>query len=161
MDKPQLLARLDELGLELPAVARPLAAYQPAIVGGGLVFVSGQLPLEDGELTAVGPTPSAVPLERAQGAARRATLNGLAAVDLALDGDWGRFSRVVRVGVFVNSDPGFTEQHLVANGASDLLFDVLGEPGRHARAAVGVNTLPLGAAVEVELVVEAAVSGGA
>lgn len=142
--------QLADLGLTLPPAPKAVAAYVPAVRTGDLVIVSGQLPLEDGKLTVTGPVPSSVSLEAAQAAARRCVLNALAAVDPLIDSDWSRLVRVVRVGVFVASDPGFTDQHLIANGASELLFEVFGEPGRHARAAVGVPSLPLGASVEVE-----------
>ena len=149
-----LPAKLETLGLSLPPAPKAVAAYLPAIRTGNLIVVSGQLPMEDGKLTVTGPVPSSTSLDAAQHAARRCVLNALAAVDPLIDGDWSRLVRVARVGVFVASDPTFTEQHLVANGASELLFEVFGEPGRHARAAVGVPCLPLGASVEVEFMFE-------
>ncbi len=150
-----LPAKLESLGLTLPPAPKAVAAYLPAIRSGEMIIVSGQLPLEDGQLTVTGPVPSSTPLDAAQNAARRCVLNALAAVDPLIDSDWSRLVRVARVGVFVASDPTFTEQHLVANGASELLFEIFGEPGRHARAAVGVPCLPLGASVEVEFMFEA------
>ena len=121
---------------------------------GNLVFISGQLPFKDGQLTATGPVPSACSIEAAQAAARQCILNGLAVLGDQLGGDFGRVVRIVRVGAFVQSDDGFTEQPKVANGGSELLQQLFGEQGRHARAAVGTNALPLGASVEIELLVE-------
>ena len=146
--------RLAELGLALPTPAAPVASYLPATASGDLVVVSGQLPMRDGALLASGPVPSAVSVADAAAAARQCVLNGLAAVDLGIAGHWFRFVRVVRLGVYVWSDAGFGEQHKVANGASDLLVEVFGDAGRHARAAVGAAGLPLGASVEVELMLE-------
>ncbi len=137
-----LQERLAGLGLTLPPAPKAVAAYLPAIQAGDMVFVSGQLPMEDGQLTVTGPVPSSTPLDAAQNAARRCVLNALAAVDPLIDHDWSRLVRVVRVGVFVASDPTFTDQHLIANGASELLVEIFGEQGRHARAAVGVPCLP-------------------
>lgn len=145
-----LTTKLKSLALTLPPAPKAVAAYLPAIRAGDMIYVSGQLPLEDGQLTVTGPVPSSTSLDAAQAAARRCVLNALAAVDPLLDSDWSKLVRVVRVGVFVASDPTFTEQHLVANGASELLAEIFGEQGRHARAAVGVPCLPLGASVEVE-----------
>lgn len=146
--------KLKSLGLTLPPPPKAVAAYVPAIRTGNLVIVSGQLPLVDGKLSVTGPVPSNTSLDAAKQAAERCVLNALAAVDPLIDGDWSRLVRVVRVGVFVASDPGFTEQHLVANGASELLAMIFDEKGRHARAAVGVPSLPLGASVEVEFMFE-------
>ena len=146
--------RLQTLGLTLPPPAAPLAAYVPVVRTGQLLFVSGQVPLSGGELTARGPVPSACSLEDAAAAARLCVLNGLAAAAATLDGDLDRIRRVVRVGVFVASEPTFIDQPKVANGASELLQEIFGESGRHARAAVGSVSLPLGAAVEVEMVLE-------
>lgn len=149
-----LSEKLTQLGLTLPPPPKAVAAYVPAIRTGNLVIVSGQLPLVDGKLSVTGPVPSNTSLDAAKQAAERCVLNALAAVDPLIDGDWSRLVRVVRVGVFVASDPGFTEQHLVANGASELLAMIFDEKGRHARAAVGVPSLPLGASVEVEFMFE-------
>jgi enamine deaminase RidA (YjgF/YER057c/UK114 family) len=147
---------LRSLGLSLPAPPKPVASYIPSVRSGALVFVSGQLPLKDGQLLATGPVPSAVTLDQARLAARQCVLNALAVLSAELGGDLERVRRIVRVGVFVCSDPGFTEQPKVANGASDLLQELFGERGRHARAAVGSIALPLGASVEVELCAEVA-----
>lgn len=147
--------RLAELGLTLPEVTAPLAAYVPAVRSGSFVFTSGQLPMLDGRLQAVGPVGSHVDTSAAAAAARLCALNALAAVG-SVTGDLSAVARVVKVTGFVASAPGFTEQHLVVNGASDLLQQVFGDVGVHARSAVGVAALPLDAAVEVELVVEVA-----
>lgn len=146
-------ARLAELGVTLPAAVKPLASYVPTVRTGNLVFVSGQLPFVDGKLTVTGHVGAEVDVETAAGLARVACLNGLAAVKAEV-GDLAHVTRVVRLCVYVASASGFTEQPKVGNGASDLLVEVFGEAGRHARAAVGVAELPLGAPVEVEFVFE-------
>ena len=145
--------RLRELGLELPEPAKPIAAYVPTVRTGDLVFVSGQIPLADGTPVHLGKVGADVDLTTAQAGARIACLQGLAALKAEV-GDLAALKRVVRIGVFVASAPGFTDQPKVANGASELLQAVFGEQGRHARAAVGVSELPLGASVEVEFVFE-------
>lgn len=142
--------RLEELGLKLPDPPKPIASYVPAVRTGDLLMVSGQLPLLAGHLVAEGSVPDPVHLEQAQAAARQCVLNGLAILGDHLDGDFSRLKQVIRVGVFVQSQDGFHDQAKVANGASDLLQDLLGDAGRHARAAVGVNALPLNASVEIE-----------
>jgi enamine deaminase RidA (YjgF/YER057c/UK114 family) len=147
--------RLAELGLELPPPPPPIAAYVPVVVYGGLAFVAGQVPMVDGALLYPGTLGDTVSIEEGQQAARRAVLQSLSALRDAL-GSFTRLERIVKLDVFVASGPSFTEQPKVANGASELLVDVLGDAGRHARAAVGVPSLPLGASVEV--VVTAAVS---
>ena len=146
--------RLADAGVILPAAPRPVAAYVPFVRVGDLVFVSGQIPLCDGGLTATGPVPSKVTVEAATAAARQCVINAVAVLSDALDGDLDRVRRIVRLGVFVFSDAGFEGQPTVANGASELLQEVFGEAGRHARAAVGSVGLPLGATVEVELVAQ-------
>lgn len=144
--------RLADLGLSLPAVVPPLAAYVPAVRFEDLVYTAGQLPLVNGSLRTVGKVGAEVSVEEAVDCAQVAALNGLAAVaDLA--GELDAISRIVKVTVYVASAPGFTDQPLIANGASQLLGDVFGQAGRHARSAVGVAVLPLDAPVEVELVV--------
>lgn len=145
---------LAALELSLPVAPKPIASYVPAVRTGDLVIVSGQLPMVDGELACTGFVPGDVSVDDAQDAARRCVLNGLAALGALIEGDYDRLVRVVRVGVFVQSDPGFTDQALVANGASNFLQELLGENGRHARAAVGCNALPLGAPVEIEFTFE-------
>ncbi|HRK31481.1 MAG TPA: RidA family protein [Tepidisphaeraceae bacterium] len=146
--------KLAELQLVWPAPPKPVASYVPCVRSGNLIYVSGQLPMKEGQLMATGKVPSAVNLEAAQAAARQCVLNGLSIVRNELGGDWNRLVRVVRLGVFVQCDDEFTQQPQVANGASDLLQQILGEQGRHARAALGTNALPLGATVEVEMLVE-------
>lgn len=146
-------SRLAELKLQLPEAPKPVASYVPAVRSGQWVIVSGQLPFRNGQLLATGKVGSLVTIEQATEAARQAVLNGLAVVKAEI-GDWSKFSRVVRVGVFVASDDAFTAQPKVANGASDLLVDIFGDAGKHARSAIGTNVLPLNASVEVELIVE-------
>src|SRR5271170_6794105 len=151
MDVP---AKLKELGWTLPQPAKPIAAYLPAVKSGSLLFVSGQLPWREGKLLATGKVPSAVSLEQAQQAAAQCAVHGLAIAGSELAGEWDKLIRVVRIGVFVQSDDSFSEQAKVANGASEMLVAVLGEAGKHARAAVGSNALPLNSAVEVDFVFE-------
>ncbi|MBD8012412.1 RidA family protein [Microbacterium sp. Re1] len=143
-------ARLAELGLELPAVAAPVAAYVPAVVHSGLVYTSGQLPFVDGALPATGKVGAEVEAADAQGYARTCALNALAAAAQAAGGV-DRLAGVLRVGGFVASDPTFTGQPAVVNGASDVLGEIFGDAGQHARAAVGVASLPLDTPVEVEV----------
>jgi enamine deaminase RidA (YjgF/YER057c/UK114 family) len=145
--------KLTELGWTLPPAPKPIAAYVPAVRSGHLLFVSGQLPLRDGKLVAAGRVPSAISLELAQQAAAQCAVNALSIFHAEV-GDWNKLSRMIRIGVFVQSDEGFSEQSKVANGASELLQKILGDSGRHARAAVGVNALPLNAAVEIEFLFE-------
>jgi enamine deaminase RidA (YjgF/YER057c/UK114 family) len=146
-------ARRRELGRELPAVPEPAAAYIPATRAGSLIFTAGQLPIEEGELRNTGKVGDAVSVEEAYEAARLCALNALAAV-AAEAGGLNRIRRVVKVTGFVASAPDFNAQPQVINGASELIGEVFGEAGLHARSAVGVAELPLGAPVEVELVVE-------
>ena len=145
-------AKLAELGLTLPAAAAPVAADVPTGEAGGMLHLSGQLPFRDGQVV-TGRLGENLSLEEGQEAARLCGLMVLAQVRAALGG-FDRVRRVVKLGVFVNSTPGFTDQPKVANGASELMADVFGEAGRHARAAVGVAALPLGAAVEVDAIIE-------
>ncbi len=147
-------ARLEELGIELPSVAAPLASYVPATRVGGQVWTSGQLPVIEGELPATGKVGAEVSVERAQELARTAALNALAAIDAVAGLD--NITRVVKVVGFVASDPSFTEQAAVINGASDFLGEVFGEAGVHARSAVGVAVLPKDSPVEIEVIVEIA-----
>ncbi|MBY6349242.1 RidA family protein [Rhodococcoides corynebacterioides] len=144
--------RLAELGLELPPVVPPVASYVPAVRSGDHVFTSGQLPMVDGALHAMGKVGAEVDPEVATEAARLCALNALAAIDALVGLE--SITRVVKVVGFVASAPGFTGQPGVINGASHLLGDVFGDAGVHARSAVGVAELPLGAPVEVELIVE-------
>src|SRR5215218_1382672 len=145
--------RLAELGLSVPEVAKPVAAYIPAVRSGHHVFTSGQLPMRDGELMLTGKVGGEVSQEEAVECARQCGLNALAAVKAEV-GDLSAIKRIVKVVAFVASTPDFTGQPLVANGVSELFGEVFGEAGRHARSAVGVPVLPLDAPVEVELVVE-------
>ncbi len=148
-----IAARLAELGIELPAVVAPLADYVPAVITGNLVYTSGQLPMVDGELPATGKVGAEVDPEQAAALARICALNALAAVHSVI-GSLDRVTRIVKVVGFVASDPSFTAQPAVVNGASTLLGEVFGELGKHARSAVGVAVLPRDAPVEVELIVE-------
>ena len=145
--------RLAELGLTLPPVAAPLAAYVPAVRSGDFVYTSGQLPTVDGKLPAVGKVGGEVSATDAAGLARTCALNALAAAASAVGG-LDQIRRIVKVTGFVASAAGFTGQPQVINGASELFIEVFGEDGRHARSAVGVAELPLNAPVEVELIVE-------
>ena len=146
-------ARLAELGLTLPAVAAPVAAYVPAVVTGNHVFTSGQLPFIDGKLTGTGKVGAEVSAEDAKKLAAVCAINALAALKSVI-GDLDRVTRIVKVVGFVASDPSFTGQPGVINGASELLGEVFGEVGVHARSAVGVSVLPLDSPVEVELIAE-------
>jgi enamine deaminase RidA (YjgF/YER057c/UK114 family) len=145
--------RLADLGLSVPDVAKPVAAYVPALRSGNHVFTSGQLPMRDGELMLTGKVGGEVTQEEAVECGRQCALNALAAVRAEV-GDLSAVKRIVKVVAFVASTPDFPGQPLVANGVSELLGEVFGESGRHARSAVGVNVLPLDSPVEVELVVE-------
>lgn len=146
-------ARLAELGIELPPVAAPVAAYVPAIRAGELIYSAGQLPFVGGKLPAAGKVGAEVSVDQAVEAARIAALNGLAAVS-SVAGGIDQIERVVRVVIFVASAPDFTGQPQVGNGASNLIGEIFGPAGQHARSAVGVAVLPLDAPVEVELVVQ-------
>ena len=146
--------RLADLGLSVPEVATPVAVYIPAVRSGQHVFTSGQLPMRDGQLMMTGKVGGEVSQEDAVECARQCALNAIAAVKAEV-GDLSAVKRVVKVVVFVASTPDFTAQPQVANGVSELLGDVFGDAGRHARSAVGVPVLPLDAPVEVEMIVEA------
>jgi len=146
--------QMTELKLSLPGVATPVGSYVPAIRSGRHIYTSGQLPMRDGDLVYTGKVPQDVSVEDASDGASIAVLNAVAAA-AQVAGGIDAITRVLRVCVYVNSSPGFTEQPRVANGASDLLAKIFGDVGRHARSAVGVAELPLNAAVELELVVEA------
>ena len=146
-------ARLAELGLTLPQVTKPVASYVPAAVTGNLVFTAGQLPFADGALPATGKVGAEVSAEDAQRFARTCALNALAAAESVI-GSLDRVTRIVKVVGFVASTPDFTGQPAVINGASDVLGEIFGDAGRHARSAVGVAVLPLDAPVEVELILE-------
>lgn len=145
--------RLKELGLTLPTPAAPVAAYIPSRRAGNLLYIAGQIPVRDGKPIATGLVPSPVGMDLARECARQCALNGLAAARAAL-GSLDDIAQVVRIGVFVASDPAFTEHPKVANAASELLVEVFGEAGKHARAAVGSSSLPLGVPVEIEFLFE-------
>jgi enamine deaminase RidA (YjgF/YER057c/UK114 family) len=148
-------ARLTELGIELPPAPAPAGLYAPAVRTGNLLFISGQVPLRDGQPMARGKCGAGHTAETAAPLARQCALQALAIVRAEL-GSLDRVTRVVRVGGFVASAPGFTQQPQVINGASQLLIDVFGDAGKHARAAVGMAELPLGVPVEVEFLFEVA-----
>jgi enamine deaminase RidA (YjgF/YER057c/UK114 family) len=145
-------SRLQELGIELPETAPPVGAYVPATQMERVIVTSGQLPVVDGRLTVTGKVADQVPVDEAAEAARLAVINALAAVAAAA-GDIDRVERIIRLGVFVNSSPGFGGQAKVADGASNFLIELFGEQGKHVRAAVGAYELPLNAPVELELMV--------
>lgn len=148
--------RLAALGISLPEAAAPAANYVPYVISGNLLFLSGQLPIEGGKVAVTGLVGGDVVLAHAQRAAELCAINILAQAKAALSGDLSRISRVAKLNGFVASAPGFIEQHLVINGASNLIANVLGDAGKHARAAVGVAQLPLNAAVEIDAILEIA-----
>ena len=155
MSETSATERLAALGLTLPPVALPLAAYVPAVRSGNYVYTSGQLPFVDGKLQGTGKVGEAVTPDEAAALARTAALNALAAA-ANVAGGLDAITRIVKVTCFVASSPSFTGQAQVANGASELLIEVLGDAGRHARSAVGMAVLPLDTPVEVELIAEVA-----
>ncbi len=146
-------SRLKELGVTLPSPPMPVASYVPCTISGNIVFVSGQIPIADGAIKYIGKLGVDVPLEAGQAAAQLCAINILAQLRAAI-GDLDRVTRCLKLGVFVNAAPDYTQQPEVANGASDLIAAVFGDAGKHARAAVGVGSLPRGVAVEVEAVFE-------
>ncbi len=152
-DRVPVATRLAELGLNLPPVSAAAGAYIPAVATGNLVYTAGQLPFIDGVLSATGKVGSEIDADSAHAMARTCALNALAAAATAI-GSLDRITRVVKVTGFVASDPGFSGQPGVINGASELLGDIFGDAGRHARSAVGVAVLPLDSPVEVELILE-------
>lgn len=145
--------KLAQLGLSLPPAPPPVGAYLPVLRVGDLVFTSGQLPMQDGKLVAAGKVGGGVSMLQATDAARAAALNALAQI-AAGAGGLDNVVRIVRLGVFVNSAPGFTDQAKVANAASELMTGVFGDAGKHVRAAVGVSELPLNAAVEIDVIAQ-------
>lgn len=147
-------SRLAELGLTLPAAAAPVANYVGYTVSGKTVYISGQLPFRDGKLTCTGKLGAGVSIEEGYAAGRQCALNILAHLRVACGGDLDRVARVLRLGGFVSSTAEFTDAPKCVNGASDLMVEVFGDAGRHARFAVGVASLPAGAAVEVDAIVE-------
>ena len=149
-------ARIAELKLELPQAAAPVANYVPVVLAGGLAFVSGQVTAWNGEFRFRGKLGKDFSVEEGQQAAKLCALNVIAQLKAALGGDLDRVKRCAKLGVFVNSTPDFTDQPKVANGASDLIVQVFGDAGKHARFAVGTNVLPLNVAVEVDAIFEVA-----
>ncbi|AYG59042.1 RidA family protein [Rhizobium jaguaris] len=148
--------RLKELGIVLPQAAAPAANYVPYVISGNLLYLSGQLPMENGRLAITGLLGRDVDVAGGQRAAELCAMNILAQAKAALGGDLGRIKRIIKLNGFVASVPEFVEQHLVINGASNLLANILGDTGKHARAAVGMAALPLNAAVEIDAIMEIA-----
>lgn len=148
-----ILQRMNKLGIELPVAPPPVGAYVPCVISQSLMFISGQIPVKDGELVYKGKVPHVVALAEAQECARVCFLNAMAQAQGAL-GDLESVSRIVRMTGYVASSEDFTDQALVLNGASDLAVDVFGEKGKHARVAVGVAELPLGSPTELEVILE-------
>lgn len=148
------VTRLKELGITLPTPPAPVASYVPFTTSGKQVIVSGQIPLLDGKPQYIGKVGAAISLPDAQAAARLCAINVLAQLSIACGGDLNRVRQCLKLGVFVNAVPEYTQQPEVANGASDLMLAVFGDAGKHARAAVGVGSLPRGVAVEVEAIFE-------
>lgn len=145
---------LENLGLELPQVASPAANYVPYVVSGNQIFVAGQIPFLNGEKMNMGRLGDDLGIEDGQKAAQACALNILAQVGAAVEGDWSRVRKCIKLGAFVNCTPDFTDHPAVVNGASDLMVAVLGEKGKHARFAVGASSLPLGVAVEIDAIFE-------
>ncbi|MFS8147602.1 RidA family protein [Rhizobium sp. BR 249] len=152
----EIAARLSEMGITLPEAAAPAANYVPYVISGNLLYISGQLPLEGGKIAVSGHLGKTVDVAAGQRGAELCAINILAQAKAALGGDLGRIRRVIKLNGFVASAPDFVEQHLVINGASNLIAGVLGEAGKHARAAVGMAALPLNAAVEIDAIMEIA-----
>ncbi len=152
----QIAARLKEMGISLPQAAAPAANYVPYVIAGNVLHISGQLPLEDGKIAVTGHLGRNVDVATGQRAAELCAINILAQASAALGGDLGRIKRVIKLNGFVASVPEFVEQHLVINGASNLIANVLGDAGKHARAAVGMVALPMNAAVEIDAIMEIA-----
>lgn len=147
-------AKLKELGHDLPNAAAPAANYVPYVISGNLLHIAGQIPFLNGQPMHKGRLGENLSKEEGAKAAEACALNILAQVDSAIGGDWSKIARCVRLGVFVNSTPDFTDQPEVANGASNLIAAIMGDAGKHARAAVGVASLPRGVAVEVDALFE-------
>lgn len=143
---------LAALGLTLPAAAAPAANYVPYVISGGHIYVAGQIPFLNGERMHIGKLGHDYTVEQGIEAAKACALNILAQVNAAIEGDWSKVERCVKLGAFVNCTPDFTDHPKVVNGASDLIVAVLGESGKHARFAVGASSLPLGVAVEIDAV---------
>jgi enamine deaminase RidA (YjgF/YER057c/UK114 family) len=152
----EISKRLADLGITLPVAAAPAANYVPYVISGNTLYLSGQLPMESGKVAVTGIVGKDVTLEDAKRAAELCAINILAQASAALGGDLSRVKRLIKINGFVASAQDFTSQHLVINGASDLLVNVLGEAGKHARAAVGMACLPLNASVEIDAILEIA-----
>lgn len=152
----EISKRLETLGITLPVAAAPAANYVPYAISGNTLYLSGQLPMEGGKVAVTGIVGKDVALEDAKRAAELCAINILAQASAALGGDLTRIKRLIKINGFVASAQDFTSQHLVINGASDLLVNVLGEAGKHARAAVGMACLPLNASVEIDAILEIA-----
>ncbi len=152
----EISKRLETLGITLPVAAAPAANYVPYVISGNTLYLSGQLPMEGGKVAVTGIVGKDVELEAAKRAAELCAINILAQASAALGGDLTRVKRLIKINGFVASAQDFTSQHLVINGASDLLVNVLGEAGKHARAAVGMACLPLNASVEIDAILEIA-----
>lgn len=150
----QIAAKLKEMGITLPQAAAPAANYVPYVISGGLLYISGQLPMEGGKVAVTGHLGKNVDVAAGQRAAELCAINILAQASAALGGDLSRIKRVIKLNGFVASTPEFVEQHLVINGASNLIANVLGDAGKHARAAVGMAALPFNAAVEIDAIME-------
>ncbi|MQW87183.1 RidA family protein [Sinorhizobium saheli] len=152
----EIETRLAELGVVIPEAVAPVANYVPYVVTGSILYISGQLPMEGGKVAVTGHVGRDVDVAAAQRAAQLCAINILAQAKAALGGDLGRIRRLVKINGFVASTPDFTEHHLVINGASNFFANVLGESGKHARAAVGMAALPFNAAVEIDAILEIA-----
>ena len=150
----QIDAKLQELGITIPEAAAPVANYVGWVKSGDMVFVSGQVTLQDGDFKYIGKLGDSISLEDGQAAARLCAINIIAQLKAACGGDLDKVKRIVKLGGFVNSTPDFTQQPQVINGASDLMVEVFGDKGKHTRAAVSAGSLPLGVAVEVDCVAE-------
>lgn len=148
-----IASRLEKLGIVLPAAAAAAANYVPYVLHGNQLIIAGQLPIEGGEKKFIGRLGENISIDDGKKAARLCAINIIAQINAALGGDLERVEKIMRLGVFVNSTSDFTDQPQVGNGASDLMVEVFGDAGRHARAAVGVNTLPFGVSVEVDAIV--------
>lgn len=151
----KLSEKLASLNITLPALTGTFGTYVPAKRVGNLIYVSGQLPTKDGKLLVTGPVPSKCSVEDARVAARQCVINALGAINALIPGGIDSIKQVVRLGAFIASEPSFTQQPQVANAASEFLIELLGDAGKHVRAAVGTNVLPLEASVEIEFIFEA------
>jgi len=145
--------RLKDIGITLPTPPKPAGSYIPVVVSGNTAYISGQIPMQDGKIVHTGKVPSEKTVEDAQQAARICAINILAQIKANL-GSLDRISKIVRVSGFVNSTPEFTEHPKVINAASDLLFEIFGDKGKHTRIAIGVSSLPLGSTVEIDMIAE-------